>query len=231
MKRPVTHQCHSCSDNAMSQPATRPARSSVAYTINNGAIMAVAFQGTLYGQQIMTTFHYRYEGPVIASGQTFLQTFIGVNAQMQANQGLWRACISADCVSLEAAGQWIWPLRYRAYRVPMAGPTGDMGSANASNTASVITLIADEATRHGVGNKHLPGLAGGNQDQGFLTNPQIVANTDFSTAMATSVPLLGGVMQPVIYNRANPAASLDVVGAEVNQTVRVMRRRTVGLGK
>lgn len=203
----------------------------MAYTINNGAIMSVIFRGTMYGQDVMNTFHYRYDGPVIASGLTFLTNLIGVNAQMQANMALWQDCISEDVVDNRVIGQWIYPLRYRPWVIPMANATGNSGPAGTANLASVISLIADRATRHGIGNKHIPGLAINSQTLGFLTAGQLANNGSFGTAMATSVPILGGVMQPVIYNRLAPPDSLEVVGSEQNPTVRVQRRRTVGLGK
>lgn len=203
----------------------------MAYTINTGSVVLVTFRGTLFGQDVMNTFHYRWDGPVLASGLTALIALIGTNPQMQANMALWQNCISEDVVDCRVIGQWIFPLRYRQYNTVMAAPTGSGSPCGTANVASVITLVADRASRHGVGNKHLPGLPLSSQEQGFLTNGQKVANTDFANAMAATVVMLGGIFQPVIYNRVNPAASMEVIGAEENLTVRVQRRRTVGLGK
>lgn len=204
----------------------------MSYTISNGAVLQTLFRGTLYGQDVMNTFHYVYDGPVIPSGLLALINISSVNATMQANMALWRDCVSADVIDMRIVVQWIFPLRFRAFTTPMVPNIGNGGASLTANTASVVTLVADQASRHGIGNKHLPGLPTGSLDNGFLTNGQVVSNQDFGTAMASSIlGFMGGALHPVIYNRAAPASSLLVVGAEVNPTVRVQRRRTVGLGK
>lgn len=203
----------------------------MSYSISAGAMMGIRFQGSLFGQMVMNTFNYRYDGPIIANGLTFLNNLLTINATMQANCAIWQDCISSDVTDNRIIGQWIFPLRYRLYNAPMANATGTGGPASTANVASVVTLVSDLASRHGVGNKHLPGLPVDSQTQGFLTNPQLVNNGFLGVAMASPITILGGVLTPVIYNRTSPSSSLEVIGSEQNNRVRVQRRRTVGLGK
>lgn len=203
----------------------------MAYVINSGAVMQVTLRASMYGQDVMNTLHYRYDGPVIASGLTYLTTFIGVNAQMQALQGLWRAQMSGDVVSCIVIGQWITPLRYRAFNTAQAAATGTLGVGATANVASCLTLVADRASRHGVGNKHLFGLPIDAMDLGALTPGQKALVDTLGVAMVSPIPHTGGVMQPIIFNRALPGDSMEVIGHITNPLVRVQRRRTVGVGQ
>lgn len=203
----------------------------MAYTINNGAIMQVNFIGLMYGQRVMNTMHYRYEGPIVASGLTYLTTLLGVNPQMQALQTAWRNCMSEDVKECNVLGQWIYPQRYRVYHVPMAGGFGGQGVGSTANVGSCISMVADTASRHGIGNKHIPGLSTDSADLGYLTPAAKLRNQGLADNMVTTIVHAGGALNPVIYNRADPTASLPIIGSIVHETIRVQRRRTVGVGK
>jgi hypothetical protein len=203
----------------------------MAYTIANGSHLSVTFRGQMYLQEVMNTFHYRYDGPVIPDGLVFLNNLIGVNAQMQALSNLHADCLSEDVIGRQFIAQWIAPLRFRSIFRAMPSAVGNAGPAMTPNIASVVTLVADRGNRHGIGNKHLPGVAVDRGVNGILTAPQLAAMSAFGIAAATSIPILGGVLQPVIYNRKAPETSLDATGQIINDLVRVQRRRTVGLGK
>jgi hypothetical protein len=204
----------------------------MAYEINNGAILQVLLRGNLFGQECMNTLHYRYSGPVAASGQALLET-IALSPAFTAMEATWNACISQDVSNMNTALQWIYPLRYRAFTVPMIPAIGDAGVTGTANTAASIAFFADNATRHGVANKHIFGVPTNVMINGELSDAYV--NTKLSIfAESYKTPLFiaaGQGLDPIIYNRQTPANSLAIVSYRVNTLVRTQRRRTVGVGK
>lgn len=203
----------------------------MAYTINTGAFAQVRIQGKLFDQAVMNTYYYKFIGTPLVDGAGFMSSFLaGMDAPGKL-YATYRSAVSADVIDLQLIGQWVYPFRYRAVRVLPGIRTGNRDSAMTPNVAAVMTLYSDEATRHGVGNKHLPGVPVVDADHGVLLD-------DYKTAVAAhgnqaSLPIADGAghdMRPYIFNRATPAASFEAVTYGVNDYVRTERRRTVGLG-
>jgi len=131
--------------------------------------------------------------------------------------------------------QWIYPVRYTAtFTNDTAGSGTIVDIPLPQNVASTMTKKAVIAGRSSIGSLHFAGLANESADNGFLTPARIVAMTSIGNDLI--VPLDTGVipnttlLRPVIYHKALPDLSQPFTDFIVQPTVRVMRRRTVGLG-
>jgi hypothetical protein len=203
----------------------------VAYIIHNGAFASITFRGVMHGQVVQNTFHYQYGGADLADGRLYLADFM---TNMQPATKLYNRyflSLSSDVGEIKMIGQWIHPIRYRPVVVVPAVQTGSRDVCPTSNVACVMSLTADVATRRGVGNKHLPGVATTDMDGGFILGDLIDKLSDLGNAAILVINTGGGSsMTPVIYGRLAPDTSAQVTGFLVNDKVRVERRRTVGLG-
>lgn len=203
----------------------------MAYVVSSGAHVLMTFRGTQDAQLVMNTWHYRLTGPIIADGAAALVNLVDVNVAAGNMFAAWKAVLSESVVDCVMEAQWIDPFRYRKVRQSGASTQGLAGHANACNQASVLTLASDEATRHGIGNKHLPGLPDDAQIDSLLGAGHLANMTNLGVLAKATITQGANTYVPVIYNRQSPAASFDVKVAFNNPYVRVQRRRTVGLGK
>lgn len=203
----------------------------MAYVINAGAHVLITFRGTLFNQLVMNTFHYRLTGTVIADGAAALNTLLTASIALDNMYNAWLNAIGDEVLNCVREGQWIDPFRYRKQTFAPAAQQGTAGTTSTPNTACVLTLASDEATRHGIGNKHLPGLPDSAMVGGTLGATQLGLMDALGTLAKATITQGANTFVPVIYNRANPPASFDVKQQFSNPFVRVQRRRTVGLGK
>lgn len=155
-----------------------------------------------------------------------------------------------DCMSNEAsitsvACQIISPVRYRASKVAIiAGDGTIVGSLTNQNTAAVFTKYGELAGQDAVGSWHQGGtppnmFSNGNLSVGGLTAMGTLAEAFLEKPAIT----IGGdttTFYPAILNK-EPIPDTDpvryqikglteVIQTEVQQTARVMRRRTKGVG-
>lgn len=102
------------------------------------------------------------------------------------------------------------------------------------NVAAVITLKTDKAGRDQVANKHLGAVPLGFYVAGILTEDAINVYDNVAASLTNTIPVSNGADEfdliPVIYHRSGLTTSDTITQRQVNNTVRVMRRRTVGLG-
>lgn len=206
----------------------------MAYEVDNLAIMSIAFEGLLFGQQTITTMHYQF---VAATGPVDGTTAISV-ARTKVNtagSGLYpnyTACISRDVQNLRQYYQWITPTRYAYVEFV---PTSDTGEVDedciAPNLAYVLTRRGQLATRSNISNLHLPGVVASAVDGGYVTEGQRANLGQFGQASVNNIDLAGlGTLIPVAFHRANSAISAQLFTYYPAFTIRELRRRTVGLG-
>lgn len=202
------------------------------YTILNNSIASITFRGKLFDQRVMTTHHYYYSGVTQADGRGWL--LARLNAMLAAGKlyALWRGALSQSVINMEVVGQWIQNQRYRPIVVSPVVTVGSRGDANAPNAAMVVTLTSDLAGRHGVGNKHLPGVPYAEVTAGVLSAGQLAANGNYAfEATQQYDDGAGNVLTPCIYNRASPNLSRVITGYIVNDSIRTERRRTLRVGE
>lgn len=126
------------------------------------------------------------------------------------------------------------PVRYFYVRsnlnIPGSYPTGD---PIPSNSSAVITFQAEVAGRGRAGSTHVGGLTSSVYlDDGTIDPDYNGALEDLGLALMKGI---GGVAPnnywvPVTYNGSKAPNWNGLVAFQVQQEMRVMRRRTVGLG-
>lgn len=201
------------------------------------AIIEATYKGRMHNQTIMTVFHYRVSTPsTIADPVAEVADFLASFANPAAGQQLTKFldCVPDTYFYVEGRAQAIAPIRYRV--VIQSATTADQGRrppAPSANLASVLTAQSVKAGRREVGSKHLPTGSDMDVNGGLITAPLKTALIAFRSEWLIERigPAGAGVYVPVIYHKGGVAPNYsDISSVVVQDTVRVMRRRTVGLG-
>lgn len=206
----------------------------MAYGIDQYAQMIFTIKGTLYGQTVMNTMRYRYTSPTpIINGQAALGEFIAEAATGGGLYELWRDCVSTSVINIELWAQWIWPARYhKVVQFPVLSTGAWPSFALPANSAMVVSRGPDLAIQGKVSNLHLPGVGSSSQTDGVLGVPvklklELFAQRSIEFILTAS----GWKFEPIVAPRLMPDVDwLYLTNNQVNPYVRVMRRRTVGLG-
>lgn len=217
----------------------------MAYPIASNSVVQLTVRSKLFGQTVMNTFHWRWEiGTLpITDGAAALDD---LEAELEANA--WRDSYQAMCapqvINAVADMQWIYPSRFvkRSYVFFPAG-TAPLATT-VTNLAAALEFRSDVATRRGQSTKHIPAVGGLNSAAGILDAGFLGAMDDFRVVHMLPITLHGGTYRPIIFGRARPSytdkhgnvhpalpvSTLPITTSESKDTVRVMRRRTVGVG-
>lgn len=207
-------------------------------TINNDAKVSITYDSLLYGQTVMNTFHYNVEDASIGVELTDLyQAIHDELGKLGGIDSLYAAMFTPAMDNIKRRIQVIAPLRYYARVNPSNDPDGTYLAGPAvlpPNVSAALTLRADTAGPHSKGTKHLALTDGAFNENGLVQAAFADLVEPFADAMTVPItlaaPAAGVTLYPVIYNRADHATSQIVSNWSLQPTVRVMRRRTVGLG-
>lgn len=207
-----------------------------------GTVFEVRLRGLVNAQQTLNVLHYRVQNPsALASGgpeETALFAALTIGATSITTKYL--ACISPDFTLQSMDVQRIGPPRWINVRNGIALPGTFAGACDAQNVSGVITKYTETAGRSKIGSVHIPGLSKTSYLLGGLTAGLKAVMTTFAAALLNlqSPALGGGTYQPVIFHRGDPHhvppipnSTDEFLSASVQDTLRVMRRRTIGVGK
>src|SRR5689334_21532996 len=152
----------------------------MAYPLTPDSIVECTIRTVVNGQTSLSLLHFRYAGTGTVSdgGAAILRLLNNMNAA--GNLVAKYADLLAGNVALnELRGQLIWASRYNPISVTPLVVGGQWGSGDCENptVAAAITKRAENATRHGRGTLHMPGVANDAQAGGSLTGAyQLAAN-------------------------------------------------------
>jgi hypothetical protein len=212
--------------------------------MNVGDLVEINVLSTLFAQKFVTTFPYRVSvasgvlDPITAEGLVAGDWKVGAVSPFLA----YKACLPPELTVDYISVQIVQPVRWRAWFETMAAPGTDTVSTTSTNQAATITRTAKLSGRKYVGSIHIPGVAGGNIVDGILAGAFIAKMSTVASRMLNvfPVPTDGFLeLQPVIVHRVwNPVTekyeydgNSDTYTAVAQDTARVMRRRTIGVGK
>lgn len=206
------------------------------YLVGNGAFLEVSIKGRMDDQRILSFFHYRYDTidvPIDGAGliDTFNPLFNGAAAPTVVKA--YTDVTTTGVLLEEVVYQWIQPTRRaRVSKIPAVAAGSVIGDQLPCNLAVALTKKSETAGRHGHGTLHLPGILTDFVVSSRLTLLGADSYGPLLDALFKTFDLVGGAkMVPVIYNRTNPDTSVPITTAQVEQTVRTMHRRTVGVGE
>lgn len=200
-----------------------------------GQIYLTTFRGRIANQEIMNTYIHRLD--VLGAPATTDQVIAEFNTRITAGGGLFNTFISAvppEYLCLERWFQVVWPTRIRKNVVVSNLPGSWAGVNDSPNVAVSIERFAETSGRNSVGRVQLPAsMAPADIAGGVISGAGYKAALDaHAVQMKTAVTTVptGHVLSPVLWAKATAATFRPVIGSVRQETVRVMRRRTVGLG-
>jgi hypothetical protein len=207
-----------------------------------GDIVELQLRALLYDQVVINVFHYRLRAA-------------GADMDYQDNIEALRDTLHAGAFKTDWLALNSTDYSLRTWRVQRVAPArnflidlavveaGTFGGGNkTANTSAVITKRTDRVGNHtkgvhtyrgATGEVHIPALAPTMMTAGNVTDAYRALMDTFGGQMATpAVGFLGAIWDPVLWHRdARAAVNYDVITHWFSQqTIRVMRRRTVGLG-
>jgi hypothetical protein len=204
----------------------------------SGSIISHTLEFYNNGQQNLLSLHYQF---LITDGGPFTEETAtdSLHSVFQTTGNLHESfadMINASITNIKTYYQPIYQLRYRKRNLGNTYSTGARtGVAAPQNLASVITLRGDFAGPNFLGNKHPGGVTTTDMTGGLFSNAFLGLMESFAincVAPVVVVPAAGGEFRfdPVIYNRSSPNLSAYITNYAIQDSVRVMRRRTLRLG-
>lgn len=210
----------------------------MAKSYGTGAILEVAIVGDLFGSRTMTLLHYR--ALQIEGQRDWNLDLPGFDVEFRtATDSLvsnYQDVTSEDWKMAYVRYQLIYPVRYAHNVFLTTGETGTLAEPSLpANVSAVLNKKNDETGPHNRGQVHMPGLTIPSVADGALTPGAIALYTNLAdklndTINQAQLPAPPGTWQPCIFNRTAPIASKEFTSVTIEPTVRVMRRRTLGVG-
>lgn len=203
-----------------------------------GDVIALTIEGSIFSQRTLTTLHLRRLTAVNpALTITAELDDITLNASSAGGGADWieseflLACAQNWSMSFIHA-QLVAPSR-SVKRSRLRGLNGlVITDATAPNVAGVMTKRTVLAGRDQVGSIHMPGVPAAGYVDGMLEAVQEVRYEDLAIKLLTNLvaTVTAAEYDLVIHHTAFPGTSSKVDTIVVQPELRVMRRRTVGLG-
>jgi hypothetical protein len=199
------------------------------------SIIEVAFRGSLISQRTLNVFHYRVLSPssipVVADEMSALTSVIANNTGTNLFSSL-RAVTPDNYFFTSISAQPIFPVRWRR-SVRLTAQSGQRTEATVTNLQASITLVTDFSGRSHVGGKRIALSQADTANGNVINTLQVPLN---AVADACKVPITvtngDGTYAPCLYRRNGQGNRFtDITGAFRQDTARVIRRRTVGLGE
>jgi len=208
----------------------------MARVVVNNSILEVTMLQRYNAQVCMNVLHYRWTstGPAEGDDLTDLLDALVFNGVGSVTD-LLKARNAATWFYTATKYQWVSPIRYTPKLYTDATGFGEnVNPALPQNVAAVLTKKAVVATRKGTGGVHFTGLCDDDVLDGFLTaarktNMDAVA-VQLSQVADTGAVLAGSKLTPIIGPQTEASTAPTWTDWISQDTVRVMRRRTVGLG-
>lgn len=207
--------------------------------VDLGELWELRLKGRLNAQDIITVAHYRVTVITPPVAVVALNAALQTQAKLAGGFGFQALpALPANYAGISVDCQRVFPLTERSANSGSAWDVaGASPNADTSNVAQVITRRTARAGRSEISTGHLPcpttsdSIVGGE-----LTPDQTTELTKWIACQSLPI-VLGGIgvtLEPVIWHRGIPIEgrySSFITSAIVQPTVRVMRRRTVGIGK
>lgn len=206
------------------------------YTLADGDLVQTNILMTQSSQRLINTFHWRFE---TTGGPTDGPTALNALNSLLISDGTWflqeaRAIQSVSLSYDYVVSQKIRPDRWR----PVTTPVGQLGAvvtpAPVQNVAVSLSRYGLQSYRGATGRVQAPGIVPADVASGKLTTTALTAwNAVAQTLTFTQQPVTAQNFVPVLSKLvgATGYSFQYITGALAQQTIRVMHRRTVSVGK
>lgn len=202
-----------------------------------GSIFEVTLRTTVCNQKCLNVLHYVVETE--SSETSIVAETIQLATAIETAGGLgdkFRGALSALAIHDETVAQCIKDTlgtRFARQVLDVGDPGELAGDVLTANVAAVITKRTSFSGRWAVGSFHMGGVPGSYFSGGLITDAPYKAalNALASEILQSVTTASGGEYQPVIYHPDGlHGGHTMILETELQDQVRVMRRRTVGLG-
>jgi hypothetical protein len=203
----------------------------------DGDIVLYTVKYTFVGQVMLNTMHFRYQSNITGNDNTsqfnneLLAKYSGPGGFLKTLTTL----LGTDVMVDQHSFQVVYPNRYVADVELYGGPGMTPTPTCPCNTAMVFTKRSLFATRWGTGSWHQVGVPEAARISAGKWDPPDVLVFRDALALIMLGPQKGptaqGSLIPVVWGRGVPGRSSEIVKVDGQETIRVMRRRTVGVGK
>lgn len=199
-----------------------------------GDVALVTLKGTLASQTILNTFHYGMS--IVVGAPTQNAVGIEITTLLQSAGNLvdkFLLCCPLNYTLDEMWVQFILDTRFAKQTFAIGSAGTAPFAANTANSSAVITRTGAAANKHNRGSLHIPyankdtSAANGLISAGQLTSMNNLAPFLFN---ASALATLGDI-QPILIHGTSKLNAIPLVSAVAQETMRTMRRRTVGVGK
>jgi len=199
-----------------------------------GSILEVQIETRANEQRCLNILHYRVTTEGSGTGiQAEVEDFLDGVESVSGIIGSYRALMSTEATMWSISGQLIRNDRYARIVHPIDDPGELSGNCTAQNVSAVITKRTELSGRWAVGSFHAACLPESAYLAGKLKNATLILAQELADDIAETVtgPVRGGVYRPVVLHpQADHGGSTFISGCQAQETLRVVRRRTVGLG-
>lgn len=208
-------------------------------TLSTNDVCEVTMFGRMSGQAILNVFHYVYEG-------TAITTPAGYNTEMDQLAAAFRTNVWNHASGIRVNVMNAYTLEYiRAQKVAVnrswfsdlaVNEQGSnvlvIGDPLPQNVHLTMTLRGNRTGRGVQGSKRFAGLASGSLQNGVWSVPTTQQWAAVGGRVATDLPGSIGfsTFYPIIWNARTPNLRNKIRQVAIQSTVRIDRRRTVGLG-
>lgn len=204
----------------------------MAYVINNGAVLQLIINYQYCGQTCLNVTNWKMSGaPSGVDGRTTLTNFLGAVNNLGGMQPHLAAAL-VDSVSFrDVSAQWIAPTRYAYITQPPSAAAGLLANDGLPpNVALALERANDDAGKINRGDLHIGGISTLHVADGLSTGQAALDFDSFLSDIVTPVTLFDLVFTPVTNHRADPTLGKTLLYSRIQDTSRILRRRTVGLG-
>lgn len=205
----------------------------MAYQIAPGTIFEITATSVVFLQRCFNIRHYRCVS--VGAEIDGIENLDAFAEAWNAGGGLderYAALQTNVAVQRRIRLQMIWAQRYRAKEYSAEQPNGTyVGETDTANVAASIELASEVANRHGIGRQQLYAIPDEGMLEGEVSAAYFTLMGQLATALTGNITTgTTAVWEPIIYNRASPAASLKVIQAGPKTEVRTQRSRQVRKG-
>lgn len=212
-------------------------------------IVEIRFRAILFDQLCLNVLHYKCTTAGVGSVSVVDDLdkllnqldVLGTSVYFR-----WKACLGTNILIQVMEAQLIQPTRSAKRTLVPSNVVPGRTASSTANVSAVITKATDFGGRGQVGSIHLPSvadldIAGGELVAGLLT---LMGTLGSSMLDNITAPATGVTVSPILYHppvKADPAhvppipakpySSTSLTRTLPQTTVRVMRRRTVGVGR
>lgn len=198
-------------------------------------VMRVTYNQSLFGQRLMSVFHFVCKTSP-AGGTSYAQAVQNFADRLADNAIAplddWLAAVAPELTFLDVRVQRVWPQRDVYFNTPIALEGTFATGCNMSIHAASVTKKTLFFGPAGVGRTQVGGIPDAVIEDGSLSaSYRLQLKTAFEGFLGDiTVAADGGKYRSMVWHGFEPSEEDEVFDVFVQDSVRTMHRRTLGLG-